>query len=322
MRHPVSACACFALRVLIVVGFLVSVPSIRADDLDCSDTRNVNHTIRWDNHDWRVFGKWCNQECKLCGIYGTDVRYCVTVVQRRSGPDDYNILPDCRCLLQKVMYVERSAGRLTTQDPFIDLNSVMTYHADDPNVPSVQIRDCDGALVDAEILQMDLTFAFATDPNGPPDNEPAVRLIGLDAAIGPVTVCGQNWGITHITLDPAEQTVGIMDYPSGGILMPIVGYGLFDNNVFPPGSELTITIQGWLNLSGSEAYLVTLFDIPMCDGDLNSDNVVNLTDLSILLVNFGQTNVGFRTGDLNGDNVVNLSDLSLLLVHFGETCQP
>ncbi len=313
-------CASRTSVVLVVLAALAFDSSSRASDPGCTDTQNVSHTKRWDGTDWTVIGKWCNRECKACQIHGSDTKYCVTGVKRRADSAPNTIEPDCRCVRNKVLYFEKGAGRLTTQDPFIDFNSVMTYQADDPNVPSVLVRDCDGALVEAEILQMDLTFAFATDPNGPPDNQPAARLIGLDVAIGPVTVCGQNWGITNVTLDPAEQTVGIIDYPGGGILMPIVGFGLFDNDVFPPGSELTISILGTLNLATSEAYLLTLFDIPVCDGDLNSDNHIDLTDLSILLVNFGQTGVGFRTGDLNGDNVVNLTDLSLLLVRFGQTC--
>ncbi len=57
-----------------------------------------------------------------------------------------------------------------------------------------------------------------------------------------------------------------------------------------------------------------------CIGDLNGDLVVDLDDLSALLVNFGQTGIPPSGGDLDGDGDVDLDDLSLMLVHFGETC--
>lgn len=47
--------------------------------------------------------------------------------------------------------------------------------------------------------------------------------------------------------------------------------------------------------------------------DLNKDGKVNITDLSILLSNWGKAG----TGDLNGDGKVNITDLSILLSHWG-----
>lgn len=54
-------------------------------------------------------------------------------------------------------------------------------------------------------------------------------------------------------------------------------------------------------------------------GDLNSDGVVNLTDLSQLLSNFGQPG-SLAQGDISGDGFVDLTDLSRLLSRFGVTC--
>lgn len=53
-----------------------------------------------------------------------------------------------------------------------------------------------------------------------------------------------------------------------------------------------------------------------CIGDINLDRSVGLTDLSILLANFG----GAGAGDLNGDCTTGLSDLSILLANFGTNC--
>jgi hypothetical protein len=52
--------------------------------------------------------------------------------------------------------------------------------------------------------------------------------------------------------------------------------------------------------------------------DLNDDGVVNITDLSILLTNWGRTGSG-QTGDIVADNVVNILDLSGLLSLWGAT---
>jgi hypothetical protein len=49
-------------------------------------------------------------------------------------------------------------------------------------------------------------------------------------------------------------------------------------------------------------------------GDLNGDNAVDITDLSILLSNFNTTNA---VADINHDNKVDVFDLSILLTHFG-----
>ncbi len=52
-------------------------------------------------------------------------------------------------------------------------------------------------------------------------------------------------------------------------------------------------------------------------GDLNGDGKVNITDLSILLTNWGKPNPTPAQGDLNGDGKINISDLSILLSNWG-----
>jgi hypothetical protein len=55
---------------------------------------------------------------------------------------------------------------------------------------------------------------------------------------------------------------------------------------------------------------------PNLPGDLNGDNVVNASDLSLLLTNYNTTN---STADINGDGHVNVLDLSILLGHYGQS---
>ncbi len=56
-----------------------------------------------------------------------------------------------------------------------------------------------------------------------------------------------------------------------------------------------------------------------CPADLDNSGAVDLNDLSILLVNFGQAG-GAAQGDLTGDGLVDLLDLSTLLAAFGTSC--
>jgi hypothetical protein len=55
---------------------------------------------------------------------------------------------------------------------------------------------------------------------------------------------------------------------------------------------------------------------PNLPGDLNNDNSVGITDLSILLSNYGGSSA---TADINGDGSVNITDLSILLSNYGRT---
>ncbi len=55
---------------------------------------------------------------------------------------------------------------------------------------------------------------------------------------------------------------------------------------------------------------------PNLQGDLNNDNTVNITDLSILLSNYGTSN---SAADINTDGTVSILDLSILLSHYGQS---
>ncbi len=59
----------------------------------------------------------------------------------------------------------------------------------------------------------------------------------------------------------------------------------------------------------------------LCQGDVNGDRLVDLTDLSTLLAQFGTAaGATLADGDLDGDGDIDLDDLSLLLVRFGDEC--
>lgn len=65
---------------------------------------------------------------------------------------------------------------------------------------------------------------------------------------------------------------------------------------------------------------ITLEYFP-CIGDLDDNEIIDVTDLAILLSNFGSgTLYPFLDGDVDGDGIVTLNDLSLLLSQFGANC--
>ena len=100
---------------------------------------------------------------------------------------------------------------------------------------------------------------------------------------------------------------------------PVVGDTLVIANpqATAPSSLATATLRA----AGIPS--ITLEDIVVpvpCPGDLNADSTVDLTDLSILLNNFGTTGAGPGDGDIDGDADVDLTDLSILLSNFGTPC--
>lgn len=70
-----------------------------------------------------------------------------------------------------------------------------------------------------------------------------------------------------------------------------------------------------VTLSGTE---IGSTDPGPCLGDFNNDGIINSSDLTVLVSNFGCT--GNCQGDMNADNQVNTDDLLLFLTVFGTTC--
>lgn len=73
---------------------------------------------------------------------------------------------------------------------------------------------------------------------------------------------------------------------------------------------------------GTVAYFRTMSIAPPCFGDLDGDLDVDLTDLAILLANFGVSEgAAASDGDLDTDGDVDLTDLALLLANYGTICE-
>jgi hypothetical protein len=57
-----------------------------------------------------------------------------------------------------------------------------------------------------------------------------------------------------------------------------------------------------------------------CPGDLDGDHAVGVSDLAILLSNYGMTGMTYADGDLDGDGDVDIGDLAALLAIYGSPC--
>ncbi|MBI5865236.1 MAG: hypothetical protein HZB38_12145 [Planctomycetes bacterium] len=102
----------------------------------------------------------------------------------------------------------------------------------------------------------------------------------------------------------------------------LTGIGLDDANEYVVAVAFDDEVTTWGNAGSiivDNAYLGP--PAANCPGDLNGDNLVNLTDLALLLSHFGMASgATWADGDLTGDGAVSLDDLALLLSVFGTTC--
>ena len=82
--------------------------------------------------------------------------------------------------------------------------------------------------------------------------------------------------------------------------------------VFSDGFTACIAAQTIQTLNDQEV-------VCQCQGDLNGDSQVNISDFTIFLIAFGQT--GENQADFNGDLIVDINDFSIFLIGFGSVCQ-
>lgn len=80
--------------------------------------------------------------------------------------------------------------------------------------------------------------------------------------------------------------------------------------------EINATVVG----DKAAARTLAIYALSLCVGDLDSDLDVDLSDLAIVLANFGQTGAAPEDGDTNGDGKVTLEDLAVVLAAFGQNC--
>ena len=93
-------------------------------------------------------------------------------------------------------------------------------------------------------------------------------------------------------------------------------------NGFQPSSTIGQHDAGYSSGGGFElsgGYWVSQTTPQGCPADIDNSGTIDLSDLSIVLSQFGQMGVGLQ-GDVNNDGAVDLSDLSEILAAFGASC--
>lgn len=123
-----------------------------------------------------------------------------------------------------------------------------------------------------------------------------------------------------VTVTPSYINISVPPFTNGSV-GPIIVSGA------APGEEVCIlvTIHDLLLIDCcSEVVCFTIPDCTqplMCPGDLDKDGDVDLSDLGIVLADFGcAAGPGNCPGDLDADGDTDLSDLGVLLAAFGQPC--
>lgn len=129
-------------------------------------------------------------------------------------------------------------------------------------------------------------------------------------AILPYTTSAQNFDLDWYTVDGGGATTSV-----GGVFELAGTIGQPD-----AGSPAAPLFGGNFELIGGFWSGVAACG---CGGDVNGDCVVELTDLSLMLIAFGccDSDACFSTdADVDGDGCVGLPDLAHLLTVFGSPC--
>jgi hypothetical protein len=94
-------------------------------------------------------------------------------------------------------------------------------------------------------------------------------------------------------------------------------------NIFIQGaSEGTASVNSVVSgLSGIQRIRNIMLNSEPFPWDVNSDGIVDISDLVLVRRNFGKSGVGI-VGDVNSDKEVDISDLMLVGIHFVESAKP
>jgi hypothetical protein len=115
----------------------------------------------------------------------------------------------------------------------------------------------------------------------------------------------------------STDNVGVVNYQvkRNGTLVTTLNALTYADSGLTPGTSYNYSILA-LDAAGniSTAAALSVSTVALTPGDVNGDGHVDVTDLSVLLSNYGTTNA---VADVNKDGVVDVFDLSILLSHYG-----
>jgi hypothetical protein len=76
----------------------------------------------------------------------------------------------------------------------------------------------------------------------------------------------------------------------------------------------TVAVSGSDNSGNIDSVSVPIY---ITNGDLNSDDTVNLLDLAMMAAHWGQTDPAYNHGNITGQSTINLSDLAVMAANWG-----
>ncbi len=238
---------------------------------------------------------------------------------------------NCACSYAKVHASGSLSGQGTasTLDTF-GPGAVLSYTLDRPIV--VEIVDCNYSPepVHAVLSSLAITVQITNDTVDlvdPPGPQHGILVTSLSATMAPVTVCGQDWGVSFIQLDPAQTLValGFVDVATGLIEFPVNLGATVVNDVHGAGSPLLIYgfLGGSVDVAVTNGLTFVLSLNPELDvhpADLDVDGNIGITDFLLLLANWGPCPTPCPPtcgADINGDCDVDVVDFLALLSAWG-----
>jgi hypothetical protein len=203
---------------------------------------------------------------------------------------------------------------IASVDFYIDGTKVAT----DASSPYTYAWNTSGVALGSHTLQ-----AKATDSSGNLGSSSinTITLADQTAPSTPASLAASAITTTSITLTWGASTdnVGVTGYRvarNGSTVATVSGVTLtYPDSGLTSGTSYSYTVVA-LDAAGNVSTAATLSASTSAavPGDANGDGHVTVTDLSILLSNYGGT---LASCDFNHDGVVNVFDLSILLSHYG-----
>jgi probable HAF family extracellular repeat protein len=163
-----------------------------------------------------------------------------------------------------------------------------------------------------------LNFGRGDDGGGPSFFSMALAASADGSMIGGNSSSTAPGGSEAFIWDQANGMRSLSQVLTNEYGIDLDGWRLMEVNSIHADEDGIIALGGTaLKPNGQpEGFIVRRIISAGLPGDVNGDGVVDLNDLNLVLVNFGQTT---SEGDANGDGVVDLNDLNLVLTNFGAT---
>ncbi len=143
---------------------------------------------------------------------------------------------------------------------------------------------------------------------------PGEALSSVDTASGFVAADGTSFAAPLVA-----GTLALLRSADPGASRETVTSALLDNTRFL--DILNPSYAGKLGAGRLDSG-AALADGRLCLGDVTLNRTIDLSDLGVVLANFGlASGATFAQGDLNTDGVIDLSDLGVVLASFGRQCE-